>query len=183
MNHESILDQLIADARNDPNVEGFLVFGSVATGTQRADSDIDVISVFRSSKPSSGIVNRDHEGIKVGEIFFTHEVLVTSVETVPFLLHPLDQAKLLFDREGKVGPLLDRIRMYFLEHQELVDQWDEYYSLLREEKARFGYERTTIVDVWNEMERRQPPGSPKRPFFNAFYMTNPSIFSFLKRFM
>jgi predicted nucleotidyltransferase len=183
MKHGSILDQLVADARNDPKVEGFLVFGSVATGTQRADSDIDVISVYRSNKPSSGIMNRDHDGIKVGEIFFTYAVLVTSVETVPYLLHPLGQAKLLFDREGKIGPLLDRIRKYFLENQIFVDQWDEYYSLLREEKAQFGYEKTTIVDVWNEMERRQPPGSPRRPFFNAFYLTHPWIFSLLKRFM
>jgi predicted nucleotidyltransferase len=181
MKHEAILNRLVSEAYDDTNVSGFLVFGSVATGTQREDSDIDVITVFQSSKPSSGIQNRILEGIKVGEIFFTYGVLVTSVETVPYLLHPLGKAKLLLDRNGTVEPLLDRIRSYFEANPGLVEQWDEYYALLKEEKARFGFERTTIIDVWNELERRQPRGSPKRLFFNAFYMTNPWVL--LKRLM
>jgi len=183
MKHEAILNQLVSTAQSDPNVDGYLVFGSVATGTHREDSDIDVISVLRSSKPSSGIKNWAIEGIKVGEIFFTYDVLVKSVETVPYLLHPLGQAKLLFDRQQIIEPLLERIRSYFSDHPERVEQWNEYYSLLRKEKEQFGYEKTTIIDVWNELERRQPAGSPRRPFFNAFYMTNPIIFSLLKKLL
>ncbi len=183
MKHDGVLNQLVAEADRDPNVLGFLVFGSVATGTHRKDSDIDVITILEESKPSSGITNSTADEIKVGNIFFTYEVLVTSVETVPYLLHPLGGAKLLLDRQGLVQPLLERIRSYFAQHPEIADEWNRYYRLLAEEKAEFGYEKTTIIDVWNDLERRYSGGKTKRPFFNAFYMTNPRIFSILKRFL
>lgn len=183
MKHDRILNRLKAEGETDPNILGFLVFGSVATGTHREDSDIDVITVLRSNRPSSGIRNTMINGIKVGDIFFTYEVLAHSVETVPYLLHPLGDAELLLDREGMIKPLLERIRGYFAENPGKVDEWDLYYQLLGEEKAQFGYEKTTIVDVWNELEKRHSDGGTKRRFFNSFYMTNPRIFSFLKKFL
>ena len=77
----------------------------------------------------------------------------------------------------------DRIKTYFAGHPELVDEWHAYYRQLKEEKAQVGYEKTTIVDVWNELERRHSGGVTRRRFFNAFYLSNPRIFSVLKRFL
>jgi predicted nucleotidyltransferase len=183
MKHDEILRQLVADAESNPNILGFLIFGSVATGTHREDSDIDVFTVLRTTKPTSGINNTPIDGIKVGNLFFTYDVLLHSVETVPYLLHPLGGAKLLFDRDGEIKPLLERIRDYFSDHPEIVDEWNGYYEQLREEKAQFGYEKTTIVDVWNELEKRHSSGKTKRHFFSSFYMTNSLIFSLLKRLL
>jgi hypothetical protein len=47
----------------------------------------------------------------------------------------------------------------------------------------YGHEKTTIIDVWNDLESRYSGGRTRRRFFNAFYMTNPRIFSVLKRLM
>ena len=181
MKHSEIVDRLVAEAERDPNVLGFLIFGSVASGTQRADSDIDVITILQMSRPTSGINNTMMDGIKVGDLFLTFEILVHSVETVPYLLHPLVDAKLLFDREGSVAPLLEKIRAYFADQPGLVEEWQGYYRLLKEEKAQFGYEKTTIVDVWNELEKRYSGGKIRRRFFSAFYMSRPRIFAVLKR--
>ena len=70
MKHDKILKQLVANTEKSPNILGFLLFGSVATGTQREDSDIDIITVLRTSKPTSGINNTPIDGIKVGNILF-----------------------------------------------------------------------------------------------------------------
>jgi len=183
MKHEEILRQLVAEAESDPNILGFLIFGSVATGTHREASDIDVITVLRTNRPASGLNNTVIDGIKVGNIFFTYGVLIHGVETVPYLLHPLGGAKLLFDREGMIKPVLERIRVYFADHPGIVDEWNGYYQQLREEKAQFGYEKTTIIDVWNELEKRYSGGKTKRRFFSSFYMSSPRIFSVLKRFL
>jgi len=72
LKHEIILKQLLEEAESNPNTLGFLVFGSVATGTQTEQSDIDTLAVLRKSKPSSGIKNTLIDGIKVGNMFFTH---------------------------------------------------------------------------------------------------------------
>jgi predicted nucleotidyltransferase len=169
-----ILTQLIADAESNPNTLGFLVFGSVAAGTHRPDSDIDVITVLRNNEPTSGIINASIDGIKVGTIFLTYDILVHSVETVPYLLHPIGQAKILFDREGTIEPLLGRIRDYFANHPEIVDAWSSHYQQFRNEKAQFGYEKTTIVDVWNALEKRYSGGKIKRRLFLLFPHDGPS---------
>jgi len=183
MKHDEILKQLVADAEKNPNTLGFLLFGSVATGTHREDSDIDVITVLRTCKPTSGIDNTPIDGIKVGNIFFTYEIFVHCVDTVPYLLHPLAGAKVLFDREAKIQPLLEKINAYYVDHPEMVDEWNRYYELLKQEKAEFGYEKTTIVDAWNALEKQYSGGKIKRRFFNSFYMTNPFIFSLLKKLL
>lgn len=183
MKHEEILKQVVTDAESDANTLGLLLFGSVANGTHREDSDIDLITILRTNKPASGVNNTNIDGIKVGNIFLTYEVLIHSVDTVPYLLHPLGNAKLLFDREGSFEPLMDQIRGYFSDHQEIEAEWDAYYKQNKEEKATFGYEQTTIVDVWNELEQRHSNGKTKRRFFNAFYLSNARIFSVVKKLL
>ena len=182
MKHEIILKQLLEEAENDQNTLGFLVFGSVATGTQTEHSDIDTLTVLRKSKPSSGIKNTIIDDIKVGNMFFTHEILVQSMQAVPYLLYPLVSSKLLLDRENTINPLLKKINRYYEENPEIKNKWINYYKQFKQEKAQFGYEKTTIIDVWNELEKEYT-GRSKRPFFNAFYLTNPTIFSLLKRFL
>ncbi|UCH57219.1 MAG: nucleotidyltransferase domain-containing protein [Candidatus Bathyarchaeota archaeon] len=183
MKHNQILEQLLAKAKSDPNTLGFLVFGSVASGTHHEKSDIDVMTVLLKQEPSSGIENTVIDGIKVGNLFFTYQVLTHSIDTVPYLLHPLGNAKLLFDRENTIKPLLGKIKDYFDENPEIEDEWNQHYGQLKEEKMQFGYEKTTIIDVWNELEKRHSGGKIKRFFFNSFYLTNARIFSLLKRFL
>ena len=183
MKHEQILEQLLVTAKSDPNTLGFLVFGSVASGTHHEKSDIDVITVLRKQKPSARLENTEINGIKVGNMFFTYEILTRSVTTVPYLLHPLGNAKLLFDRENTIKPLLKKINEYFNKNAEIENEWNRYYKQLKEEKIKFGYDKTTIIDVWNELEKRYSGEKIKRPFFNSFYFTNPLIFSLVKRFL
>ena len=182
MKHEIILRQLLAEAESYPNTLGFLVFGSVATGTYTEQSDIDTLTVLQKSKPSSGLKNTIIDGIKVGNMFFTHEILIQSAKIVPYLLYPLVNAKLLLDRENTINPLLRKIKTYFDENSEIRNKWLDYNKQLKQEKAQFGYEKTTIIDVWNKLEKEYS-GRSRRPFFNAFYLTNPTIFSLLKRFL
>ena len=183
MKHHEILETLVEQAAADTSIVGFLLFGSVARGTQRADSDIDVLTVLRADDASATIHNRMVDGIKVGDLSFSLATLEHSVETVPYLLHPLVEAKVLLDRDGTISPLLDRIRAYFDDHPEMVAEWSAAYERLRVEKATYGYEKTTIIDVWNELERRHSGGRVRRRFFDAFYLTNPRFFALVKRFM
>jgi predicted nucleotidyltransferase len=46
MKHDETLRQLVADVQRDPNILGYLVFGSVANGTHREDSDIDIATIL-----------------------------------------------------------------------------------------------------------------------------------------
>lgn len=165
MKHETILSQIERDAERDPNIVGLLIFGSVAKGTHTQESDIDIITIFKEKHPASGIVNRYVGGIKVGDVFFTREVLEHGARTVPYLLHPLVEARLLYDRDGTLQPMFDAIRAFFAGHPQIVDEWNGHYERFKREKARFGREKTNIIDVWNELEGRHSGGRIKRRFF------------------
>ncbi len=168
MKHDQILTQQLVKAKNNSNTLGFLVFGSVATGTHHEKSDIDLIIILRNHTPSSGLENIVIDDIKVGITFFTYEVLSHSVNTVPYLLHILVNAKLLLDRENTIKPLIEKITNYFMQNPEIEDEWNQYYNQLSEEKKQFGYEKTTIIDVWNKLENRYSGGEIKRTFLREY---------------
>lgn len=183
--HEETLDRLLLKAKSDPNTLGFLVIGSVATGTHHEKSDIDVITILRSQKPASGINKTTVDGIIVDSLSFTHEVFTQSVNTVPYLLHTLVSSRLLFDRENTISPLLEEVRAFFTENPEIEQEWITYYNRSKEIKQETGCRARgphgTIIDVWNALEERYSGGRIRRPFFNSFYLTNPLLFSLFKR--
>ena len=187
LKHEGVLEKLKLKAKRNPNAIGFLVIGSVATKTHNEKSDVDVITILRNQKPSSGINSVMVDGILVDSLFFTYNIFAKSVNTVPYLLHTLVDSKLLFDRENTIGPLVSKVKDYFAKRPQLVDQWNQYFKESKEIKlqtgCRAGNNGKTIIDVWNELEKRYSGGKIKRPFFNSFYLTNSILFSLVKRFI
>ena len=183
--HLQVLEKLLEEAKKDPNTLAYMVIGSVARGTHHEKSDIDVITILRSHKPSWGINKMNVDGLIVDSLHMTQEVFKKSVDTVPYLLHTMVDAKLLYDREGAAEPLLEEIREYYDENPEIREEWKRYFDESKELKAQTGCRASqngkTIIDVWNELERRHSDGKTKRPFFNSFYMTNPRLFSLVKK--
>ncbi len=184
--HKNVLKKLCKKAKEDPNTVGYLVFGSVSAGTFNENSDLDVISILKTSKPSSGIKKVMVDDLVVDSIFMTEEILINSVNTVPYLLHTLTGAKLLFDRKGSIKPLIENIKHYFRLNPKIDNEWKNYIKQSNEIKSETGCRASshgkTIIDVWNELEKRYSNGKIKRPFFNSFYFTNSFIFSLVKRF-
>jgi predicted nucleotidyltransferase len=52
--HRRVLSAVLAEARADRNVRGLLLAGSLARGTARADSDIDVLAVTSGQNADAG---------------------------------------------------------------------------------------------------------------------------------
>lgn len=185
--HIRVLGGLLEEAKKDPNTLGYMVIGSVARGTHHEKSDIDVISILRSHKPSWGIDKLNVDGLVVDSLYMTQDVFTRSVSTVPYLLHTIVGAKLLYDRDDAVEPLLKEIREYFDDNPEIGEEWVRYFDESKEIKARTGCRASqngkTIIDVWNELEKRYSGGKIRRPFFNSFYLTNPHLFSLVKRIL
>jgi predicted nucleotidyltransferase len=54
MKHDQIVSQLVLAAQRDPNIASHLLFGYVAAGTHRQDSDVDVITILMNNNPAWG---------------------------------------------------------------------------------------------------------------------------------
>ncbi|UCG54767.1 MAG: hypothetical protein JSV32_00680 [Dehalococcoidia bacterium] len=185
--HDEILEQIYQQIKTDPNTLGFLVIGSVATRTHTAKSDLDVITIKRNKKPSSGINQTIVDGIIVDSLYFTHEIMVESVNKAPYLLYPLVNSKTLFDRENNIEPLVEEVKDYFKKNPEIENEWKAQYNYSKQIKSQTGCRAQgnngTIIDVWNLLEKRYSSGKIKRPFFNSFFLTNPYAFSLEKKLL
>jgi hypothetical protein len=182
--HDVVLEKLHRESRNNPNALGFLLIGSVAKRTHTAKSDLDTITILVAGKPSSGIYKTNVDGIHVDGIYFTYDVLVESIIKVPYLLYPLVNSKILYDPENIIKPLVEQVEKYFKENPEIEKEWVSHYNRSKQIKEQTGCRaqgsNATIIDVWNILEAHITDGKIRRPFFNAFYFTNPRIFGLMK---
>jgi hypothetical protein len=149
----------------DTNLLGILLFGSVASGDQTWKSDIDLIFVYETHDPPSGLINRWIDGIEVQYFFTTLATLIQNEETVPYLLHMFFEAEVLFDRHGTVKPVVDRLRHYFGTHPDIAAEWARLKELHQVEKRGPQCGQKTILQRWDEMEEKYSGGTRKRTFF------------------
>ena len=162
---EEVLMKVVDQATTDENLLGILLFGSLASGTHTWKSDIDLIFVYQTHEPTSGLVNTFVDGIEVQYFYTTFETLVQNQGTVPYLLHIFCDAKILFDRNDSIAPVVDLIKQYFAAHPEVEAEWIRFKQLHKEEKKGPACAQTTILDRWDELEDKYSGGVHKRTFF------------------
>ena len=165
MLQEEVLDRVLAQATKDENLLGILLFGSLASGTHTWKSDIDLIFVYETCEPTSGLTNIFVDGIVVQYFFVSYEALVQNQEAVPYLLHMFCDAKILFDRKVSISPVVDQLAKYFAAHPEIEAEWFRYKDLHQVEKNGPACAQTTIFQRWDELEHKYSDGIRKRTFF------------------
>jgi predicted nucleotidyltransferase len=162
---EDILDKVVSQAIQDENLIGILLFGSLASGTHTWKSDIDLIFVFETCEPSSGVANILVDGVVVQYFFTSYKTLVHNQAKVPYLLHMFCDAKILFDRHDSVSPIVEELKMYFAAHPEIEAEWIRFKDLHQTEKNGPACAQTTIFQRWDELEDKYSDGKRKRTFF------------------
>jgi predicted nucleotidyltransferase len=162
---EEVLDKVVTQAISDENLIGILLFGSLASGTHTWKSDIDLIFIYQSCEPSSGVANLIVDGVVVQYFFTSFETLLENQENVPYLLHIFCDAKILFDRHGTFTPVVNQIEAYFSAHPEVQDEWTRIKNLHQAEKKGPACAQTTILQRWDELEAKYSRGVRKRTFF------------------
>lgn len=162
---EDVLEKLLKQLKEDENLLGVLLFGSVASGKHTWKSDIDLIFVYETYEPTSGLVNRSVDGIVVQYFFTTFDTLVQNQEAVPYLLHVFCDGRILFDRYDSIAPVVDQLKHYFATHPEVEAEWVRIKELHQEEKKGPECAQTTILQRWDELEDKYSGGVRKRTFF------------------
>jgi predicted nucleotidyltransferase len=163
---EEVLEMLVNHAREDENLLGVLLFGSVVSNTHTWKSDIDIVYVYNTHEPVSGLVKYFLAGVVIDKFYATLENLKENQQTVPYLLHMFSEGKIIFDRDGSVTPIVDGLRQYFAQHPEIQEEWLRIKELHQVEKKGPQCGQVTIIDRWNQLEEKYSNGLRKRTFFN-----------------
>ncbi len=162
---EEILDKVVSQAIKDENLIGILLFGSLASGTHTWKSDIDLIFVFETCEPSSGVANIIVDGVVVQYFLTSYESLVQNQVAVPYLLHMFCDAKIMFDRHVSIIEVVEQLKQYFASHPEIEAEWTRFKDLHQAEKNGPACAQTTIFQRWDELEDKYSDGIRKRTFF------------------
>ena len=165
MLQDEVLDKVVSQAIRDENLIGILLFGSLASDTHTWKSDIDLIFVYQTCQPASGVANIVLDGVVVQYFFSSYDTLVENQEKVPYLLHIFCDAKILFDRFGTLTPIVSQIEDYFAAHPDIEAEWIKIESLHQLEKNGPVCAQTTILQRWDELEEKYSGGVRKRTFF------------------
>ena len=165
MLQDEVLDKVVSQAIQDENLIGILLFGSLASDTHTWKSDIDLIFVYQTCQPASGVANIILDGVVVQYFFSSYDTLVENQENVPYLLHIFCEAKIQFDRHGTFTPVVSQIEDYFAAHPEIEAEWIKIESLHQLEKNGPACAQTTILQRWDELEEKYSGGVRKRTFF------------------
>ena len=157
--YRRLIARHLADAQRDPHILGLLVFGSVAAGTARPDSDLDLLVVLAEHPEPWGVDKFRQQGIAVERFRFTLEHLAQTCASAPYLLHPFAGARTLYDPEGTVTALLGPLQAYFASHPEVCEVWERHFATHVEDR-RLGRCRPTILDAFRELTERFAGGVP-----------------------
>jgi predicted nucleotidyltransferase len=130
--YDALLDALLAELRTHygHRLVACAVFGSVARGTPRQDSDIDLLLVVRDLprgrfnrveeflpvearlEPALATAEPGYSSIALSPVFKTPEEVEAGS---PLFLDMIEDARLLYDPEGFLAGYLDRLRARLLQ--------------------------------------------------------------------
>lgn len=115
---DPVLEKYVAVVRDDPDTLGVLLHGSRASGRHREDSDYDLIRVvsqeaYDARRDQAALLKRItlDDGSTADVLYQTPARMETYVTTLGWYTATYLAARVAFDRNGDIGPMLARMRL------------------------------------------------------------------------
>jgi len=127
---------------------GVILIGSVQSGQERPDSDLDLCLVARGrcdlrdfdpivlhSEKGMTLFGSRIKGVVVHFACWSTEALEGAVSEEPFTFYPLARGEIVYDPHGLARSFQRRLQKYFREHPAVSAAWDKQIDALRRHKA------------------------------------------------
>ncbi|HUO50100.1 MAG TPA: nucleotidyltransferase domain-containing protein [Candidatus Paceibacterota bacterium] len=150
--HWKVVHEVVAQLKEDPSVLAINVFGSLAAGKERSDSDID-IEIISDREPEWRMDKEMRHGLEVDYVYTPIGFLNEKVEKYPFLSYVHLKEKVIYDPSGIMHAVQEKLREYYDNHPEIREYWDNRYETMREHKAAGTEDPVRGVEAYDEAER------------------------------
>jgi len=148
---QKIVDEIVDEYKNNEHVIGVCVFGSVAAGKERSDSDVDITIIFDDDREWE-LFKEKRYGIAVDLEAVTKNIWEMMQKEYPYIFYT-ENNKILFDKTGFVKEVLNKSKKYLEDNIEARDFWRKEYNLMRELKAS-GQKPKNFITICDEAETR-----------------------------
>ena len=149
---ERILKSKSAMLKQNPNVLGFYLIGSMANGTATNKSDID-IEIIYSSRKNYKLIDEYIDGVKIGLGFDSISGFIKECDKNPQNAYILLNSKILYDPKGIISYGSKKVRTFFRRNPQIIQYWEEKYSEYKKLKKSKKL-RKTYFDVVNELNKK-----------------------------
>ncbi len=148
MNHLEIAKVYSQQREQEPNNLALILFGSVARGTSRPDSDLDFLLLHQSPPRKFWEEEVDFLGVKVGTQHLDYAHFRRAVVLQPFNRIILTTAQVMFDKTGNIPIWIAAIGRFFITNPDIKAEWDNHYALYRRSKTELGIKAVNISDLY-----------------------------------
>ena len=146
---QKIVDEIVEEYKNNEHVIGIRVFGSVAIGKERENSDVDITIIFDDDREWK-LFKENRHGIAVDFEVVTKNIWEMMLKEYPYLFY-IENSKIPLDKTGFVEEILNKSKKYFENNPEVYNFWKDNYDLMRELKSR-GEKPKNFIAICDEAE-------------------------------
>ena len=148
--HKKIVNEIVEEQKKNLDVIAINLFGSVADGKERPDSDVDIEIIIDKGKEWTWI-KKNMYGIHIDFVICSKNHLFHQIKKYPYLCYGYLDEKVIYDPEGFMNEVKKKIGAYMNKHPEVVRFWENKLKIMRENKAK-GQDLKEALKSFNEAE-------------------------------
>ena len=133
--HKRIVDEIIEEQKKNSKVITINLFGSVAEGNERPDSDVDIEIIINEGKEWKWFKQNKY-GIHIDFVRCSKNHLLYQIEKYPYLCYGYLDEKVIYDPEGFMKEVKKKIGNYMNKHSEVVRFWENKLKIMKKNKAK-----------------------------------------------
>ena len=133
--HKKIVNEIVEEQKNNSKVIAINLFGSVAEGDERPDSDVDIEIIINEGKEWKWFKQNKY-GIHIDFVSCSKNHLLYQIEKYPYLCYGYLDEKVIYDPEGFMKEVKKKIGNYMNKHPEVVIFWENKLKIMKKNKAK-----------------------------------------------
>lgn len=150
--HERILKSKSNELKQDPDVIGFFLIGSMVNGTANENSDID-IEIIYSSRKKYELKDEFIDGIKIGLGLDSLKGFIEECENHPQNAYIVLNSKILYGPKGFIFDGIKKVKVFFKKNPKILKYWEENYKEYQKLK-KLKKSKKTYFDVVKELNEK-----------------------------
>tara|TARA_Y100000310_G_scaffold183659_1_gene183788 strand:- start:46 stop:552 length:507 start_codon:yes stop_codon:yes gene_type:complete len=148
--HKRIVDEIIEEQKKNSKVIAINLFGSVAEGKERSDSDVDIEIIINEGKEWNWIKQKKY-GVYIDFVKCSKNHLLHQIENYPYLCYGYLDEKVIYDPEGFMVEVKKKVKSYMNQHPKVVKFWENKLRIMKKNKAK-GQDPKDAIKSFDEAE-------------------------------
>lgn len=149
--HQKIVNEIVEEYTKDKSTLAITLFGSLARGEEREDSDVDIEIISEDAEKWELKQDEERYGIKIDLEICPKKHLLHQFEKYPYLCHDYLNQKIIYDPKGFMKDLKKKLKTYFDKHPEVVEFWEKKLKIMKKNKAK-GQDPKDAIKSYDEAE-------------------------------